>query len=60
MHEIATLLKVTEGVDYADADARRIVGANYASVSGFNTVHNWLVSTGNLGKPASDGNSCGV
>lgn len=60
MHEIATLLKVTEGIDYANADARRMVSANYASGSGFNSVHNWLVSTGNLGKPASDGNSCGV
>ncbi len=60
MHEIATLLKVTEGIDYANADARRLVSANYASGSGFNSVHNWLVSSGNLGTPASDGNSCGV
>jgi hypothetical protein len=58
--EIATLVKVTEGQTYADADARTLVSANYASGSGFRTIHQWLVDNGHLGQPQGGGNSCGV
>ncbi|MBI3960893.1 MAG: hypothetical protein HY328_18945 [Chloroflexi bacterium] len=60
MHEVATLLRVTEGIGYADADARLIVSSNYASSSGFQSIHRWLVDSGNLGQSDSDGNNCGV
>lgn len=58
--EIATLVKVTEGLDYADADARTMVSANYASGSGFAAIHQWLADNGHLGQPQGGGNSCGV
>jgi hypothetical protein len=58
--EIATLVKLTEGLDYADADARTLVSANYASGSGFRAIHQWLADNGHLGQPQGRGNSCGV
>lgn len=58
--EIATFVKVTEGQEYADADARMLVSAAYASNSGFRSVHQWLVDNGHLGQPQGSGNSCGV
>lgn len=60
MAEIATLLKVTEGIDYANAEARLVVSANYSSSSGFQAIHRWLVDNGHLSQPASGGNQCGV
>lgn len=58
--EIATLIKVTEGVNYTDADARTLVSANYASSSGFRSIHQWLADNGHLGQPQNGGSSCGV
>lgn len=60
MHEVAALLRVTEGIGYTDADARLIAGPNYASSSGFQSIHRWLVDSGNLGQPDSGGSNCGV
>ncbi|MFN3979463.1 MAG: hypothetical protein ACK4SA_03630 [Caldilinea sp.] len=60
MAEIATLLKVTGGIDYANAEARLVVSANYSSSSGFEAIHRWLADNGHLSQPASEGNQCGV
>jgi hypothetical protein len=60
MAEVATLLRATEGLAYADADPLLVTGANYSSASGFQGIHRWLVDTGRLGQPATGGNGCGV
>jgi hypothetical protein len=58
--EIATLLKVTEGKSYEEADARMLVSANYASGSGYASIRQWLANNGHLEQPNRGGNSCGV
>ena len=60
MLEIATLLRETEGLAYADADPLRITGVNYSSATGFQGIHRWLVENNRLGQPAAAGNRCGV
>jgi hypothetical protein len=58
--EIATLLKATENVDFAQAKASDIVSAQYSSGSGFRNVHQWLAENGLLEQAPNQGDSCGV
>ncbi len=60
MAEVATLLKVTEGIDYANAEAQLVFSANYSSSSGFQAIRRWLADNGHLSQLASGGNRCGV
>jgi hypothetical protein len=58
--EIATLLKSTQGVDFARADASQVVSNRYSSASGFSRVHQWLGENGLLEQSPNRGGSCGV
>ncbi|OGN91006.1 MAG: hypothetical protein A2Y88_09715 [Chloroflexi bacterium RBG_13_48_10] len=60
MLEVATVFKATQNVDFVEADARQVVSNKYSSGSGFQSVHQWLVSNGLLQQAPSSGGSCGV
>ena len=60
MAEVATALKAVQNVDYASADSRMVVSSQYASISGFQSVHQYLVKNGLLKQAPSSGGSCGV
>jgi hypothetical protein len=58
--ELSTFYKSTQGLDFSQIDSREIVGPNFSSGSGFQTVHQWLTENGVLEGSSSGGNSCGV
>ena len=58
--ELATYFKAVEGKDFKAVDARRIVGKEFMSGSGFNQVHQTLAAKGLLPQAPSSGQSCGV
>jgi len=58
--EIAIFFKTTKGQDFAEIDARELVGANISSGSGFRTVHQWLVMNNLLEQTPNNGSRCGV
>ena len=58
--ELAKFFQARQGVDFAQADARQLVGKGYSSESGFPTVHKWLADNGLLEQAPSAGGSCGV
>lgn len=58
--EQAILFKQSYGLDFADINARLLVGRKYSSGTGFQTVHQWLANN-NLLPPAPQGTgSCDV
>jgi hypothetical protein len=59
-YELATFMKMTQRVDFADVDAREAVSGKYFSGSGFQNLHQWLVANNGLEQSPSSGNSCGV
>jgi hypothetical protein len=58
--EVALYYQATEGVNFADLDARRAFGAESFSASGFGTLHQWLAQNNLLKQAPSQGGSCGV
>ncbi len=58
--EIAMYLKANQNMDFEDAEARLIVGAQFASGSGFAAVHQSLQTSGLLPQAPSQGGSCGT
>ena len=60
MLEVATAFKAMKNVDYEQADARLVVSGQFASISGFQSVHQWLGQNGLLQQAPSSGGSCGV
>ena len=60
MLEIATFFKTNEKVDFAKADSSKVVSRQYSSGSGFQAVHQWLASNGQLQQIPNSGGSCGV
>lgn len=58
--EIAMFLKANQNLDFEDADARLVVGAQFASGSGFAAVHQSLQTSGLLPQAPSQGGSCGT
>jgi hypothetical protein len=60
MPEIATAFKTAKNVDFLQADARTVVGRQFASISGFQEVHQWLAQNGLLEQAPSSSGSCGV
>ena len=58
--EIATHLKATQKVDFAQADAALVVGREYSSGSASGRVHQWLVENGLLEQSPNQGGSCKV
>jgi hypothetical protein len=60
MLEVATVFKVVENVDFAEADSRQIVSSQFASESGLHAVHQYLASNGLLQQVPNSGGSCSV
>ena len=60
MLEVATAFKAAQKVDFASADSRVVVSSQFASISGFQSVHQWLGQNGLLEQAPSSGGSCGV
>jgi hypothetical protein len=58
--EVATAFKAANKVDFTKADAKTIVSSQFASISGFQAVHQWLSQNGLLNQAPSSGGSCGV
>lgn len=58
--ELATYFKAVEGKDFKTVNARRIVGKEFSSGSGFQQVHRALASNGLLPQSPGKGQSCGV
>ena len=58
--ELATFFKATQKVDFAQVDSQQLVGRNFSSAAGFQNIHQWLVSNGELQQAPGDGSSCGV
>lgn len=58
--EMAAFFKATENQDFAQVNARQLVGPQISSSTGFRQMHQWLVSNGNLDQAPNSGNSCGV
>jgi len=60
MLEIATVFKVSQNADFAQADASQVVSGQYSSSQGFQAVHQWLSTNGLLEQAPSSSGSCGV
>ena len=58
--ELAVFYKATQKTDFAQVDAQQLVSRNYSSAAGFQNVHQWLVSNGQLQEASGGGSSCGV
>lgn len=58
--EQAVYFKMTKGQDFAQVEARQVVGPNFSSASGFQWVHRQLADSGVLKQIPDGGSSCGV
>lgn len=58
--ELATYFKAAQKVSFDQADSRQLVSQSFSSLSGFQTIHQWLSTNGLLQQAPGDGNSCGV
>ena len=58
--ELATYFKAAQKVGFDRADARQLVSRSFSSLSGFQTIHQWLSTNGLLQQAPGGGNSCGV
>ncbi len=60
MTQAAAYFKLTQGQDFAAIDPRRMVSREIFSMSGAQSVQQWLANGGRLGQPVEGGGSCGV
>jgi hypothetical protein len=60
MNPNITFFKATQKTDFGEIDGRQLVSGNFSSASGFQTIHQWLVSNGKLDQVPGGGGSCGV
>ncbi len=60
MLEIAIAFKAAKNVDFTQADAKSVVSPQYASLSGSQSVHQWLSQNGLLQPAPGSGGNCGV
>lgn len=60
MLEVATAFKATKDVDFINADPREVVSNQFSSISGYQSVHQWLSQNGLLEQAPGSGGSCGV
>jgi hypothetical protein len=56
--ETAIYLKATKGLDFAEVEARPIVGKALSSASGSGMVHKWLQDSGLVAQVPGQGNGC--
>lgn len=60
MLEIAIAFKAGKNVDFIQADASSVISPQFASLSGFQSVHQWLSQNSLLEQAPNSGGSCGV
>jgi hypothetical protein len=58
--EAALFFKAAKNQDFAEVDAREMVGPAFSSGSGFRGLHQWLADNGLLEQAPNGGTSCGV
>lgn len=58
--EIATLFKADQKVEFDQANPMQVVSVKYSSGTGFQSVHQFLISNNLLQQAPSQGGSCGV
>jgi hypothetical protein len=58
--EMALFFKAAKNQDFAEVDAREMVGRSFASGGGFQALHQWLADNGLLEQVPNGGTSCGV
>jgi len=58
--EIALYFKESEGLNFSEIDAEKMVGYDYSSATGFKSVHEWLATNGLLEQVPGGGSGCGV
>lgn len=58
--ELATFFSSTKKDDFDEVDARQILSVEFSSLSGFQNVHQFLLSNELLPQVSGGGNSCGV
>jgi hypothetical protein len=58
--ELATFFKATTREDFAQVDARRLLGAELSSAGGFQQVHRWLAARELLAPVPQGGGGCDV
>ncbi len=58
--ELAVLYKVGKNQDFAQIDARELVGPNLSSGTGYQQAHKWLADNGLLKEGPNSGSNCGV
>jgi hypothetical protein len=59
-YELATFMKMDQGMDFVDVNAQEAVSGKYFSGSGFKALHQWLAANNGLEQVQGGGNSCGV
>ncbi|MCL4302136.1 MAG: hypothetical protein KJ077_40970 [Anaerolineae bacterium] len=60
MLELAVVYKVSKNQDFAQIDARELVGPNLSSGTGYQRAHKWLADNGLLEQTPNSGSNCGV
>ena len=60
MLETAAFFHLAQGLEFADVDARLLLGPQISSAAGYQNVQQWLAANGSQESPPGDGNSCGV
>lgn len=60
MVEAAAYFKLTQNQDFAAIDPRILVGRSVFSSTGAQSIKQWLIDAGRLGKPVEAGGGCGV
>lgn len=58
--EAAAYFKLTQGLDFDAIDPRRLVSRDILSLSGAQSIKQWLADAGRLGQPVQSGGSCGA
>ena len=59
-YELATFMKMAQGLDFAEVDAREAVSGKNFSGSGYQAIRKWLAANNGLEQNPGGGNSCGV
>jgi hypothetical protein len=58
--DLAVYFKASQGLDFAEVDARTIVGEDHSSANGWTSVRQWLASNNLLEEAPGGGGGCGV
>ncbi|MBI5614540.1 hypothetical protein HY947_06455 [Candidatus Gottesmanbacteria bacterium] len=59
-YDLALYFRTKEGKVFRDVDAKMLLGKDFSSASGWQSVKQWLVSKGLIEQPPKQGGGCGV